>query len=65
MKMEWQEKQFINAYTTKIRFYYSVAMKLRRFLSKDPSLSSSFVHFQNPKNLRSFKDLRPKILWEN
>ena len=22
MKMEWQEKQFINAYTSEIRFYY-------------------------------------------
>ena len=30
----------------------SVATKLRRFLSKDPSSSSSSVHFQMPKNLR-------------
>ena len=42
--------------------------KLRRFLSEDPSSSSSLVHFQKPKNLRSFKDFRlkiAKILWEN
>ena len=42
--------------------------KLRRFLSKDPSSSSSSVHFQMPKNLRSFEDFRPKIakiFWEN
>ena len=39
----------------------------RRFLSKDPSSSSSSVHFQVPKNLRSFKDFRQKIvkIWEN
>ena len=48
--------------------HISVATKLRRFLSGDPSLSSSLVHFQKPKNLRSFEDFRPKIakiLWEN
>ena len=42
--------------------------KLRRFLSEDPSSSSSSVHFQMPKNLRSFKDFRlkvTKIFWEN
>ena len=42
--------------------------KLRRFLSEDPSSSSSSVHFQMPKNLRSFEDFRPKIakiFWEN
>ena len=46
----------------------SVATKLRRFLSKDPSSSSSSVHFQMPKNLRSFEDFRlkiAKIFWEN
>ena len=52
----------------------SVAMKLRRsfklwrFLSKDPTSSSSLVHFQMPKNLWSFEDFRPKIVkifWEN
>ena len=35
--------------------------KLRRFLSEDPSSSSSSVHFQMPKNLRSFEDFRPKV----
>ena len=42
--------------------------KLRRFLSEDPSSSSSLVHFQMLKNLRSFEDFRPKvtkIFWEN
>ena len=42
--------------------------KLRRFLSEDPSSSSSSVHFQLPKNLQSFEDFRPKIakiLWKN
>jgi len=34
---------------------------LRRFLAEDPSLSSSSVHFQLAKNLRSFEDFRPKI----
>ena len=38
---------------TKLR----ISSKLRRFLSEDPSS----VHFQMPKNLRSFEDLRPKI----
>ena len=39
----------------------------RRFLSKDPSSSSSLVHFQVPKNLQSFKAFRQKIakIWEN
>ena len=40
----------------------------RRFLFKDPSSSSSSVHFQVPKNLQSFKNFRPKIekiFWEN
>ena len=43
-----------------------LATKLRRLLSEDQSSSS--VHFQTPKNLRSFKYFRPKIvkiLWEN
>ena len=34
---------------------------LQRFLAKDPSLSSSSVHFKLLKNLRSFEDFRPKI----
>ena len=33
-----------------------VATKLRRFLSEDPSSSSSSVHFQMPKNFGSFKE---------
>ena len=44
------------------------SLKLRRFLSEDPSSSSSLVHFQMLKNLRSFEDFRPKIakiFWEN
>ena len=44
------------------------SLKLQRLLSEDPSSSSSSVHFQKPKNLWSFEDLRPKIakiLWEN
>ena len=54
--------------------YCSVATKLRRslkllrFFSKDPSLSSPLVHFQKPKNLQSFEDFRPKIaknFWDN
>jgi len=28
------------------------------------SLSSSLVHFQMLKNLKSFEDLNPKIFWE-
>ena len=34
---------------------------LRRFLTEDPSSSSSSAHFQKSKNLRSFEDFRPKI----
>ena len=44
------------------------SLKLQRFLSEDPSSSSSSVHFQMPKNLRSFEDFRAKIakiFWEN
>ena len=44
------------------------SLKLQRFLSKDPSSSSSSVYFQMPKNLRSFEDFRlkiAKIFWEN
>ena len=64
------EYKSYNAYyfTAKNSLHTSVATKLRRFLSKDPSLSSSSVHFQLPKNLRSFNDFRPKIakiFWEN
>ena len=60
--------------STNYGVYISVATKLRRssklrrFLSEDPSSSSSSVHFQMPKNLRSFEDFRPKIakiFWEN
>ena len=53
-----------NSVATKLRR----SSKLRRFLSEYPSLSSSSVHFQMPKNLWSFEDFRPKvtkIFWEN
>ena len=61
-------------YFLTLLLYTSVATKLRRssklrrFLSEDPSSSSSSVHFQMLKNLRSFEDFRPKIakiFWEN
>ena len=35
--------------------------KLQRFLSEDPSLSSSSVHFQIQKNLWSFEDLEASL----
>jgi len=47
---------------------FTRSSKLRRFLSEDPSSSSSSVHFQMPKNLQSFEDFRlkiTKIFWEN
>ena len=37
------------------------SLKLWRFLSEYPSLSSSLVHFQKPKNLRSFEDFMGKL----
>ena len=36
----------------------------RRFLSEDPSLSSSLVHFQVSKNLRGFEAKDSKDFWE-
>ena len=54
-------------YFLTLLLYTSVATKLRRssklrrFLSEDPSSSSSSVHFQMLKNLQSFEDFRPKI----
>ena len=54
--------------------HFSVATKPRRssklwsFLSEDLSSSSSSIHFQMLKNLRSFEDFRSKIakiFWEN
>ena len=44
----------------KLNFAY-VATELQRFLSEDPSSSSSLVHFQMPKNFQSFEDFWLKI----
>ena len=47
--------------STNYGVYISVATKLQRFLSEDPSSSSSSVHFQMPENLQSFEDFGRRL----
>ena len=61
---QFNNKDLKNCDQLKEESHISVATKLQRFLSEDPSS----VHFQIPKNLQSFEDFRPKIakiFWEN